>query len=493
MLAPRLVTAGLALSLLLNPHVPFAKTADPTKVPITTNSAEARALYLEGRDLFEKLRFTDSRAKFERAVAADPQFGIALSSLATTQPSAREFNETIAKAVAVADKASKGERLMILATEAGGRGDNAEQIKLLDELTKLYPQDERAWTLYGNAFFATQEWSKAVAAFEKATAIDASYSQPYNQMGYSYRFLGQLDPAEAAFKKYVELIPDDPNPYDSYAELLMKRGRFDESIEMYKKALGVDAGFASARYGLASNYDLQHKPKAALAEMDKALAVAKDDGQRRTAHFVRAVSFAHAGDLAGAHGAIEKQYEIATAEHDTLALSADLVVMGNIALERADADAADRYFARARQLVSGAVTVPAANKANQARFQKFLQGRVALARGDVAGARKWSDEFAAEANASGSAGQKLLVHELAGQVALASKQPAQAVAAFEKSNLLDPYNLYRLSLAHAAAGNAAESKRYAALARGDNTLTSLNYAFVLRAMNGNKQMSSASE
>ena len=35
--------------------------------------------------------------------------------------------------------------------------------------------------------------------------------------------------AEKAFQKYIELIPKDPNPYDSYAELLLKMGRFDDS------------------------------------------------------------------------------------------------------------------------------------------------------------------------------------------------------------------------------------------------------------------------
>jgi tetratricopeptide (TPR) repeat protein len=310
-------------------------------------------------------------------------------------------------------------------------------------------------------------------------------------MGYSYKFLNQLDQAEAAFKKYVELIPDDPNPYDSYAELLMKRGRYDESIAMYRKALDLNAGFASARYGIACDYDFLHQPKEALAELDQALEVAKDDGQKRAAHFSRAVSYAHAGDLAEAQGAIEKQYEIAVANHDTLAMVGDLVIMGTIALEQADVDAADRRFATARGLAEGAVKVPAANKANQLRFQKFLQGRVALAKGDVAAAKKWSEEFAAEANASGSAGQKLLVHELAGQVAMAEKDWAKATAELEQANLLDPYNLYRLSLAQAGAGNSAKAKEYAELARDDRTLTSLNYAFVLRQMNGEKAVSAS--
>ena len=49
--------------------------------------------------------------------------------------------------------------------------------------------------------------------------------------------------AEAAFKKYIELIPNDPNPYDSYAELLLKMGKFDDSIAQYRKALAIDPNF----------------------------------------------------------------------------------------------------------------------------------------------------------------------------------------------------------------------------------------------------------
>jgi tetratricopeptide (TPR) repeat protein len=490
--APR-VPALVALASLAALASPVAAMAKDTKIPITTSNAEAKAAYLKGRDLLEKLRATDARAEFQRAVDLDPKFALGLYQLANTQPSARLFNETIAKAAAQTKGISKGEQLMILAGQAGGQGNNAEQLRLLGELVKLYPHDERAWTQYGNAYFGTQEWAKAIDAFEHATKIDASYSQPYNQMGYSYKFLDKYDQAEAAFKKYVELIPDDPNPHDSYAELLMKRGRFEESIANYRKALAIDPGFASARYGIASDYDLMHKPAEALAEMDAALANAKDDGQRRAALFSRAVSQAHAGDLAAAQAEMDKQLAISTSGRDTLAMIGDLVQMGIIALETGDADGAGARFAAARKLAWDAVTIPAANKANQARLQKFLQGRVALAKGDIAGARKWSDEFAAEANASGSAGQKLLVHELAGQVALAEKQYPKAAAELELSNLLDPYNLYRLSLAWQGAGNADAAKRYAEKARTDNTLTNMNYAFVLRAMGANKQMSSASE
>ena len=89
----------------------------------------------------------------------------------------------------------------------------------------------------------------------KATTINPSFSQPYNQLGYAYRFLEKFGDAETAFKKYVELIPSDPNPHDSYAELLMKMGRFDESIKAYEQALSLDRNFVASYVGIGNNHD----------------------------------------------------------------------------------------------------------------------------------------------------------------------------------------------------------------------------------------------
>jgi tetratricopeptide (TPR) repeat protein len=486
MLSRSALSLLVVLTGMLSPAVPFAAPANDGKIPLTTRSEEARAAYVKGRDLFEQLRFAESRDEFKRAVALDPTFAMALLQLANTQPTTRLFNETIAQAQAAAAGASKGERLQIEAGVAGGQGDNTAQCRLLKDLTAAYPQDERAWNAYGNALFGMQDWAGSIKAYEVANKIAPNYSQPYNQLGYAYRFLGRMDRAEAAFKKYIELVPNDPNPYDSYAELLLKLGRYDESIASYKKALAVDPAFIASYVGTATDYDLKHDQANALATADALLAAAKDDGQKRTAIFARVVAYAHGGDYASAAKELWRQYEIAAATGDTLSMVGDKVALGTIALEQNDAEGAERAFAEARALVEGAVTVPAANKANQARFQQFLSGRVALARNDVDGAKKWSDTFAAGANASGSQGQKLLVHELEGQVALAQKEYDRAIAELSQANLQDPYNLYRLSLAYAGAGKAAKAREYAEKARKDNTLNSLNYAFVLRQLGGAK-------
>ena len=66
--------------------------------------------------------------------------------------------------------------------------------------------------------------------------------------------------AEQAFKKYIELIPNDPNPYDSYAELLLKMGKFPESIEQYRKALTIDPHFVPSHFGISADLMYMGKP-----------------------------------------------------------------------------------------------------------------------------------------------------------------------------------------------------------------------------------------
>ena len=233
---------------------------------MTTSSAEARAEFLKGRDDVEKLLITDSIAHFQKAVSLDPGFASAELALANSAPTGKEFFEHLHKAVSLADKASNGEKLLILATEAGANANPAKQKEHLDALVAAYPNDERAHFNLGGYYFGQQQYPQAIEQYKKATELEPSYSTAYNLLGYSYRQTGDFANAEKAFQRYIELIPKDPNPYDSYAELLLKMGRFDDSIAQYRKALEIDSNFVNAHQGIAM--DLLYSGKAAEAEAE---------------------------------------------------------------------------------------------------------------------------------------------------------------------------------------------------------------------------------
>ena len=101
-----LVVMGVGLAL----AAPGARAAETKgKIPITTRSEEARALYLEGRTAAEQLRLTDARELHRKAVEKDPSFALAHLALAQASNTAQEFFDGVAAAVKQAGNASEGE------------------------------------------------------------------------------------------------------------------------------------------------------------------------------------------------------------------------------------------------------------------------------------------------------------------------------------------------------------------------------------------------
>ena len=59
----------------------------------------------------------------------------------------------------------------------------------------------------GQESFSNGDWQEAIAYFKKAVAADAKNAEAYNLMGYSYRRMGEADPAFEAYAKALDLNP----------------------------------------------------------------------------------------------------------------------------------------------------------------------------------------------------------------------------------------------------------------------------------------------
>lgn len=67
-------------------------------------------------------------------------------------------------------------------------------------------------------------------------------SEPLNQLGYYIMQQdNDLDAAEKVFKAQIDEYPNEANPYDSYADLLMAKGDETGARENYKKAISLSA------------------------------------------------------------------------------------------------------------------------------------------------------------------------------------------------------------------------------------------------------------
>jgi tetratricopeptide (TPR) repeat protein len=454
-----------------------ATVAGSGAIPISSASEEARRLYLEGRALAEQLRAHDGRQLFEQAAAKDPTFAMAHYQLAANSATAKDFFAHLKEASALADRASEGERLMILALEAGGNANPAKALEYQKELMAKYPNDERAHFLLGGGWFGQQEYDKAIEQYLKAVELNPSYSPAYNILGYAYRAVEKYPEAEAAFKKYIELIPGDPNPYDSYAELLMKTGRFDESIVQYRKALSVNQNFTPSKVGIATNFMLQGKHADGAKEMDALYRAARDDADRRNALFTKGVIFVDAGKTDAALAEIEKEYRLDAKLGDPANMSGDAQLLGNIMLDAGRTDAAAKKFWQALDVVEKS-SLSDEVKQDTRLAGRYNDARIALAKWDLAKAKAEAQAYEEGAVARKNTFRVRQAHALMGNIAMAEKQYDAALAHFAQANQQDPQVIYWTALAHQAKGNTARAKELAARAANANVLPQVTYAFV---------------
>jgi tetratricopeptide (TPR) repeat protein len=120
--------------------------------------------------------------------------------------------------------------------------------------------------------------------------------------------------------KYVALLPNDPNPQDSFAEILRMAGRFDQSIEHYRASLAINPNFYSSQFGIADTYSLMGDQvrarkeyeigfqKFSLAELQQILWKTRE-----------ATTFVREGDYEGADQAFQAIADYAHSRHNSQA------------------------------------------------------------------------------------------------------------------------------------------------------------------------------
>jgi tetratricopeptide (TPR) repeat protein len=454
-----------------------AGLAGDDKIPITTNSPEARKEFLDGRDLFEQLKRADAVPRFRKAVELDPEFALATAYLAITQGTAKGFFDNINRAVTLAAKASEGEQLLITSFQAAGSGEAGRQGEALEKLVKLHPKDERGLVQLATFRFIQQDYSGTVSNCKATIAVNPSFAPAYNMLGYGQRFLGDYAGAEEAYKKYIALIPEDPNPYDSYAELLMKTGRFEESIAQYRKALSIDKTFVNAHVGIAANLMYSGRHPEARKEMEMYLHGARDDAERRQAMFVTTLIYIDEGNLEAALKEMDKQYALGESIGDHAAMSGDLITKGMIYFERGNDEEARKHFVKADDVIGRSRLSADVKEANRLG-NEYNFGLVAMADGKIEQAKAHASALEKGGTLKKNKNLERLSHELLGRIALQKGDYQTAERELEQATQQNPYNLYRMGQAKAGLGQKDAARELYQQAASFNSLPNLNFAFV---------------
>ena len=395
MYAVLILIIGACFAAPTSAHAHHLKQSTATSMPVTTSSAEARSLYEKGMQDYENLYLERCNDDWRAAVKADPNFAVAWAWIAFNGSNPTEMSAAREKAKALAPKLTPGEQLMIEWIAKVQEGDFIGGISAMNDMLEMFPRDKHLLYLAGNWLMGENGIDQAQRLLEKALAIDKNFPAALNDLAYVDARNREFDKAFAAMDRYVALLPKEPNPQDSYGELLRMAGNFDSSLKHYQAALNIDPDFVTSQVGLGDTYALMGNQEQARIEYDKAIRYAHNEADRLAYSMQKAMTWVRDGKFAEADKSFEEIAQTAHAKDQDLQ---EAQAYRHIAEYQTDDNAALKYLQQAEESLGHRTiskgdrdeelsrilrnrTVRAAHVGNQALADQSLKQLEALAAG----------------------------------------------------------------------------------------------------------------
>jgi len=423
-------------------------------LPVTTSSPKARDLYQRAMTDYANLYLERANIGWRAAIEADPNFALAYAWIAFNSRNPDETAAARAKAKALAPRVTPGEQLMIAWIANIQEGNFLAGIASLNDLLEMYPKDPQLFDLAGNWMMEKSSHERAEKLLEHALALDKNYAAALNDVAYCYARGREFDKAVAAMERYVALLPKQPNPQDSYAEILRMGGNFDAALEHYHAALKLDPGFVSSQVGLADTYALIGDQAQARLEYDKALAEAATETDRLDYSLQKASTWAREGNFPEADKAFTTVAEKAHSAGLDLEEAQAYRMMSLYQTE--DGAALKDLQAGEDALGHSASLAQSDREEERSRILRYRVARAAHA-GDKELAEKTLKQSETIAGNSRSLVIQSSYHGAAGAWLMSQQKTEEAISHLEEDTD-NPYSLELLSRAYALTG--ANDKRH---------------------------------
>ncbi len=240
----------------------------------STESQEAIRLVQEGTASWQKFYYADALVSLQKAVVADSLFAVAWGRLALTYDYTSNHDEAL-RALERAEKLSANatdkERRFIRLWGYRIRGVRSAEAKLADSLLLQYPENSELYIFRGLLYEIDRNYEAAVQTYEEGVKRDTGFALGVMSLGYAYSILGDQDKAVAYMQRYIHMAPQEADPRASYADILVRAGRYTEALEQYRKSLELKPDYWYAVREIGTVYTIQGRLRDAEAQFEKAV------------------------------------------------------------------------------------------------------------------------------------------------------------------------------------------------------------------------------
>ncbi|MEE2673487.1 MAG: tetratricopeptide repeat protein [Myxococcota bacterium] len=140
----------------------------------------------------------------------------------------------------------------------------------IEAAVKERPDDAELARVRGELALAERDYVLAEQSLRRATELDPTNMEAYQQLASFYQASGQLDETLETFERALEQQPDEARLHHSIAVLYELAGRVDDAVVGYERAIELDSSHGQAKNNLA--YLLTESGR----DLDRALDLAKD-------------------------------------------------------------------------------------------------------------------------------------------------------------------------------------------------------------------------
>jgi Tfp pilus assembly protein PilF len=460
-----IVAVGVCCAAPLYAH--HVKQAATVSMPVTTSSVQARALYEKGMHDYENLYLERCNEDWRAAVKADPNLAVAWAWIAFNSSDPKEISSAREKAKSLSPKLTKGEQLMVSWIVKVQEGDFIDGISAMNDLLEMFPKDKRLHYLAGNWLMGENGDEQARRIMEKALALDKNYPAALNDLAYLYARDREFAKAFADMERYVALLPTEPNPQDSYGELLRMAGNFEGSLQHYRAALKIDPDFVTSQVGLGDTYALMGNQEQARIEYDKAIRYAHNEADRLLYSMQKATTWVREGKFGEADKLLQ---EIALTAHAKEQDLQEAQAYRQAAEYQADDNAALTYLQSAEESLGHRSTISQGDKNEE--LSRILRNRA------VRAAHSGHPELAdhslkqLEAMAGGSRNRVILssYNGAAGTLLMDQKKFSEAISYLEEDQD-NPFTMELLVQAYYQTNQSDKLHEIEAKLRGTNVAT----------------------
>jgi tetratricopeptide (TPR) repeat protein len=454
-LSALVLAAGAAYAAV--PQSPYTDTA-PDRMPVTTSSPEARSLFDEGIVAWENLHIRQALQCWQAAIEKDPNFLLAHLYISERIPDPDQQALELKKAVALMNSATPDERLMAEWILERRRDNTIGSVAAMNELLNRYPRDKHLYW-FAALFVGTSyhQWDRAAELAAQAVHVDPDFAGALNNLGYDYAFQGKFDQAFPVMQHYIEVLPKEPNPQDSYAEILRMAGRFDEAVEHYHAALKLEPNFGESLLGLADTFALMGQEDKARAQYDIAIQHAYTKAYAVEWKLKWAATYLREKRFSEADAAFQVAAKMAH-ENSVGVLEAEAYRM--MALYHKDEASSKRWLQKAKEALEHPHDT--SRGTGQEALGLIDRGVIhdAILHGHLAEAESTLAQLSKMAQESNNPNLDIKFHASAGMILAAKQKWLEAIPHLEE-DANDPFSMELLVMAYQKAGLAAKAERTA--------------------------------